>query len=194
MRLLRPVLVLLLALSALTGLVYPLTVTGLSELALPFQAQGEVLRDARGRAVGSRLIGQAFTEARYLHPRGSAAGPTGYDATASSGTNLGPMDARLIVRVAADAKVLARTQPGAAIAPDAVEWSGSGLDPDISPQNAAAQAPRIASARGLPLETVRRVIAAHTEGPALGFLGQTRVNVLEANQALDAASRATLDG
>ncbi|MDE2357149.1 MAG: potassium-transporting ATPase subunit KdpC [Alphaproteobacteria bacterium] len=194
MTLLRPALVLVLALAAITGLAYPLAVTGLAQIALPDQADGSLIRDAAGQVVGSRLIGQAFSRDGYLHPRGSAAGQAGYDATASSGTNLGPMDPRLIARVAKDATALARSQAQesargsdtVSIAPDAVEWSGSGLDPDVSPANAAAQAPRIAAARRLPLATVTEVIAAHTEGPALGFLGQPRVNVLAVNLALDA--------
>ena len=165
-----------------------LAVTGVAGLALPVQAGGSLIKGAKGEVVGSVLIAQGFTGARYLHPRGSAAG-AGWDATASSGSNLGPMDKKLIARVATDAAALAKENPGAAIPADAVTWSGSGLDPDISPRNAAFQAPRIAMARNLPLDTVKAVIAAHTTQPLLGIFGQPAVNVLAVNRALDGNAR-----
>jgi K+-transporting ATPase ATPase C chain len=180
----RPAIVMILLFTLLTGLAYPLAVTGVAGLALPFQAGGSLLKGAGGQVIGSALIAQGFASPRYLHPRGSAAG-NGWDATASSGSNLGPMDKKLIARVVADAAALAKENPGVAIPADAVTWSGSGLDPDISPENAAFQAPRIAKARDLPLDTVQAVIAAHTKAPLLGFIGQRTVNVLAVNRALD---------
>ena len=151
----------------LTGLGYPLAVTGLAQLALPHQADGSLLTGADGRVVGSALIAQGFARPEYLHPRGSSAGANGYDATGSSGSNLGPMD------------------PKAAIPADAVTDSGSGLDPDISPENAALQAQRIAQVRGLPVSVIQAEIDHGAEQPILGFIGQPHVNVLLANRALD---------
>jgi K+-transporting ATPase ATPase C chain len=180
----RPALVMILLFTLVTGLAYPLAITGVAGLALPFQAGGSLIKGANGQVVGSALIAQGFASPRYLHPRGSAAG-SGWDATASSGSNLGPMDKKLITRVAGDAAALAKENPGAAIPADAVTWSGSGLDPDISPQNAAFQAPRIAMARNLPVDTVTAVIAAHTTPPLFGIFGQPAVNVLAVNLALD---------
>jgi K+-transporting ATPase ATPase C chain len=181
---LRPAVVMILLFTLITGIAYPLLVTGVAGVLLPFQAEGSLVRGAGGRVIGSALIAQGFAAPGDLHPRGSAAG-TGWDATASGGTNLGPMDPKLIARVAADAAALAKTNPGVSIPADAVTYSGSGLDPDITPANAAFQAPRIAAARGLPLAEVRAVIAAHTTGPLLGFIGQPTVNVLAVNRALD---------
>ncbi|HEY2048329.1 MAG TPA: potassium-transporting ATPase subunit KdpC [Caulobacteraceae bacterium] len=168
----------------LTGLLYPLAITGISQIVFPNQANGSLIRIASGRIVGSQLIAQAFAGPGYLHPRGSSAG-SGYDATNSSASNLGPMDPKLKDRVAKDAAALRVENPNAAIPADAVTQSGSGLDPDVSPENAAFQAPRIARARNLPLGTVQAVIARHTHEPALGFLGQPYVNVLAVNLALD---------
>jgi len=170
----------------LTGLAYPLAVTGLAQLALPYQAGGSLVRDAGGQVRGSALIAQGFAGPGYLHPRPSAAGANGYDATSSSGSNLGPMDKRLADRVATDAKTLAAEAPGP-IPADAVTTSGSGLDPDISPENAARQTVRVAAARGMSANAVREVIARYTEAPTLGFIGQPRVNVLLVNRALDQA-------
>jgi len=170
----------------LTGLAYPLAVTGLAQLALPYQAGGSLVRDAGGQVRGSALIAQGFAGPGYLHPRPSAAGANGYDATSSSGSNLGPMDKRLADRVATDAKTLASEAPGP-IPADAVTTSGSGLDPDISPENAARQTVRVAAARGMSANAVREVIARYTEAPTLGFIGQPRVNVLLVNRALDQA-------
>ena len=180
----RPAIMMISLFTLVTGIAYPLAVTGIASLTLPFQSGGSLMRDARGQVVGSTLIAQSFASPRELHPRGSAAG-SGWDGAASSGTNLGPMDKKLIDRVAADAARLAKENPGAAIPADAVTWSGSGLDPDISPENAAFQAPRIARNRGITLAQVQQVIAAHTRGPLLGFIGQPAVNVLAVNRALD---------
>jgi K+-transporting ATPase ATPase C chain len=180
---LRPALVMIVLFTLVTGVIYPLAVTGAAGLALAHQAGGSLVQGPKGEVVGSSLIAQGFTGAGYLHPRGSAAG-NGWDASASGASNLGPLDKKLIDRVAGDAARLAKENPGAAIPADAVTWSGSGLDPDISPANAAFQAPRIARARGMNIARVEAVIAAHTEGPALGFMGQPRVNVLAVNRAL----------
>ena len=168
----------------LTGLLYPLAITGIGQIVFPHQANGSLVRTGGGKILGSRLIAQAFTGAGYLHPRGSSAG-NGYDATSSSASNLGPLDPKLRDRIAKDAASLTAENPNAPIPADAVTQSGSGLDPDISPENAAFQAPRVARARGLPLSTVRAVIARNTHEPALGFLGQPYVNVLAVNLDLD---------
>ncbi|EJL33261.1 K+-transporting ATPase, C subunit [Caulobacter sp. AP07] len=181
----RPALVSMGLFTALLGLGYPLAVTGIAQAAFPAQANGSLLRDAKGTVVGSALIGQPFAEAKYLHPRPSAAG-TGYDASASSGSNMGPLNEALATRVKTDADALRAENPGAVIPADAVTTSGSGLDPDISPAYARFQAPRIAKARGLPVARVEAVIDRNVQGPLLGFIGQPRVNVLAVNRALDA--------
>ena len=181
---LRPAVVMVILFTLLTGLAYPLAITGIAQAILPYQAGGSLVHDASGQVRGSALIAQGFTGPGYLHPRPSAAGNNGYDATSSSGSNLGPMDKKLADRVAGDAKTLAAEAPGP-IPADAVTTSGSGLDPDVSPENASRQAPRIAAARKMSAEAVNAVIARHTERPVLGFIGQPRVNVLLVNQALD---------
>jgi K+-transporting ATPase ATPase C chain len=186
---LRPALACIVLFTLLLGLVYPLAVTGVAQLAMPAQADGSlIVRD--GRVVGSALVGQSFTRPEYLRPRPSAAGADGYDAAASSGSNYGPLNPDLIAAVGERAAAIRSEAPGIAsgvrIPADAVTASGSGLDPDISPASAALQAPRIAAARGAPPAEVRRIIAAHTAQPLLGFIGQPRVNVLETNLALDA--------
>ncbi len=175
-----------LAFSLLLGVGYPLAITGVAHLAFPAQARGSLLRDADGRVVGSALIAQPFAKPQYLHPRPSAAGSDGYDASGSSGSNLGPLNPDLAKRIAKDAAGLQAEGPGPVPA-DAVTTSGSGLDPDVSPANAHRQAARVAAARGMPVSDVERVIAAHTEGPWLSVFGQPRVNVLQTNLALDAA-------
>lgn len=182
---LRPALVSMGLFTALLGVAYPLAVTGVAQAAFPAQANGSLVRDAKGTIVGSALIAQAFTKPEYLHPRPSAAG-NGYDASASSGSNMGPLNDKLIEREAADAKTLRAENPGAAIPADAVTTSGSGLDPDVSPANAHFQAPRIARTRSVPVNAVQAVIDAHTRAPLLGFIGQPAVNVLAVNRALDA--------
>ncbi len=181
----RAALVATLFFTALLGLAYPLAVAGLGKLAFPVQASGSLLRDSRGEVIGSALLGQAFFGAAYLHPRPSAAGADGYDASASSGSNLGPLNPALSERIAASAAELA-AEGAARIPADALTTSGSGLDPDISPANAARQASRIAKARGVPIAAIERVVAAQTQGPWLGIFGQPRVNVLQVNLALDA--------
>ena len=169
----------------LAGLGYPLAVTGLAQLLLPSQANGSLLTSSGGQVIGSKLIAQGFARPEYLHPRGSSAGSNGYDATNSSGSNLGPMDPKLAAAVGGAAQALRKENPFAAIPADAVTNSASGLDPDISPENAAFQARRIAQARGLPISMVQAKIAQSTEQPILGFIGQAHVNVLVANRALD---------
>jgi K+-transporting ATPase ATPase C chain len=181
---LRAALVSMALFTLLLGLAYPLAVTGVAQAAFPAQANGSLLRDANGAVVGSALIGQAFAKPEYLHPRPSAAG-SGYDASASSGSNLGPTNPALIQRVKADADALRAEAGGRVIPADAVTTSGSGLDPDISPAYANLQAERIAKARDLPVATVQAAIDRQTQGRLLGFIGQPRVNVLAVNRALD---------
>jgi len=177
---------LMLAFTVLTGLVYPAAVTGVSQLLFSSKAHGSLIM-AGGGVVGSSLIGQDFGRPEYFHPRPSAAGEHGYDAAASSGSNLGPTSQKLIDRVkAAAAKYRAENggYPGP-IPADAVTASGSGLDPHISPANAAIQAGRVARARGVSADRVAAVIERRTERPWLGFIGEPRVNVLELNLDLD---------
>jgi len=182
---LRPALVMTALFTLLLGLAYPLAVTGIAQVAFPDQANGSLVRDAGGRVVGSSLIGQPFAGATYLHPRPSAAG-AGYDAAASSGSNMGPLNPDLIARVAESAQTI-RAEDGPGVIPaDAVTTSGSGLDPDVSPAYARLQAARIARARGVSVQQVQTIIDAQTEGAFLGFIGQPRVNVLLTNRALDA--------
>jgi potassium-transporting ATPase KdpC subunit len=182
---LRPAIVMIALFTLLLGVAYPLGITGLAQLAFPAQADGSLIRDANGQIVGSALIGQPFAEARYLHPRPSAAG-VGYDASASSGSNLGPLNADLAARIKTDADAI-RADTGATVIPaDAVTTSASGLDPHISPAYARLQAARVAQARGINVSMVQQVIEANTEGAVLGFIGQPRVNVLLTNRALDA--------
>lgn len=182
---LRPAVVMIALFTLLLGVAYPLAVTGVAQAAFPDQANGSLVRNADGAVIGSALIGQPFAEARYLHPRPSAAGD-GYNAAGSSGSNLGPLNEDLKTRVAESAAAI-RTGDGAGVIPaDAVTTSASGLDPDISPAYARLQAQRIATARGVPVEEVREVIDQHSQGALLGFIGQPRVNVLLTNRALDA--------
>lgn len=181
---LRPALVSAGLFTVLLGLAYPLAVTGVAQAAFPAQANGSLLKDARGTIIGSALIAQAFARPEYLHPRPSAAG-SGYDASASSGSNMGPLNDKLIEREKADAATLRAENPGVPIPADAVTTSGSGLDPEISPAYARFQAPRIAKARGLTTAAFLAVIARHEEGRLLGFIGQPRVNVLLVNRDLD---------
>ena len=182
---LRPALVMTGLFTLVLGLAYPLAITGVAQAVFPSQANGSLVRSADGVVQGSSLIGQPFAEARYLHPRPSAAGD-GYNAAGSSGSNLGPLNPDLAERVKTDADAI-RAQTGASAIPaDAVTASGSGLDPDISPAYATLQAPRIAVARGLTTAQVQGMIDTHTQGRLLGFIGQPRVNVLMTNRALDA--------
>lgn len=184
--LVRPAVVSMGLFTVLLGLAYPLAITGLAQGAFPHQANGSVVR-VGGKVVGSELIGQTFAGPQYLHGRPSAAGSDGYDASASSGSNLGPLNEDLAKRIQESAAAL-RAEAGAATIPaDAVTTSASGLDPHISPANAEMQAARIAAARGAPIEQVRALIGRHVEDRTFGVLGQPRVNVLMTNLALDAA-------
>lgn len=190
----RPAVVMIALFTGVLGVGYPLAVTGVAQAAFPDQANGSLVRDKAGQVVGSALVGQTFAAPGYLHPRPSAAGE-GYDAAASSGSNLGPLNPDLIARVKTDADAL-RTEAGKkAIPADAVTASASGLDPHISPAYAELQAARIARARGFEEAQVRDVIRQHVEGRTFGVLGQPRVNVLLTNRALDARfGRLTTEG
>jgi K+-transporting ATPase ATPase C chain len=183
----RPAIVSTVLLTVLLGLLYPLAITGVAQVAFPYQAGGSLLRDRSGQVLGSALIGQGFAKAEYLHPRPSAAGSNGYDASGSSGSNYGPLSADLAKRIKGDAAGVRAATGREAIPDDAITASASGLDPDISPAYARLQADRIAKARGAPPDAVRSLIASRVQPPALGFLGQPRVNVLTTNRALDAA-------
>lgn len=181
----RPAIVMIALFTGVLGVGYPLAVTGVAQAAFSDQANGSLVRDKAGQVVGSALVGQTFAAPGYLHPRPSAAGD-GYDAAASSGSNLGPLNPDLIARVKTGADVL-RSETGAkAIPADAVTASASGLDPHISPAYAELQAARIAKARDVGEAQVREVIRQHVEGRTFGVLGQPRVNVLLTNRALDA--------
>ena len=179
---------LMLVLTVLTGLIYPGVVTGLCQVLFRWQANGSML-SVGGKEIGSALIGQNFTKPEYFHPRPSAAGNDGYDATASTGSNYGPTNQKLIDRVKSSMEQFRKENPDytGPIPADLLTASASGLDPDISPASAEAQAPRVAKARGIDLHQVEGLISQNTKVADLGFLGEPRVNVLELNLKLDEA-------
>lgn len=182
---LRPAIVLTILFALLLGLAYPLAITAIGQTLFPASANGSQVRDAQGRILGSDLIGQAFADPAYFHGRPSAAGK-GYDALASSGSNLGPNARALADRVRSDVAV-ARASNNSAPPPDLVTASASGLDPHISPEAALVQVRRVATARRIDPARLRGLLSAHIDRPILGFIGERRVNVLALNLALDRA-------
>lgn len=195
LREIRPALVFLIGLVAITGLIYPLAMTGAAQVLFPYQAQGSLIGQD-GKVIGSALIGQQFTEAKYFHGRPSATtgpdpqdpsktGPVPYNASNSMGSNLGPTSKVLAERLASGVEDLKKENSSAAVPVDLVTTSGSGLDPDISPAAALFQVPRVAKARGLPEARLRSLVEGMVATRSLGFLGEPRVNVLQLNLAMD---------
>ncbi|EPX83750.1 potassium-transporting ATPase subunit KdpC [Salipiger mucosus] len=179
----RPALAILALMTLLTGVAYPLAITGVAQVAMPVRANGSLIEQG-GTVIGSVLIGQDFTSPGYFHPRPSA---VGYDAASAGASNLGPTSAELLVTVEERAEAWRRETGESDVPLDAVTASASGLDPDISPENARVQAVRVAEARGAPRDEIVRIVEAATTGPWLGIFGPAHVNVLEANLAVDAA-------
>jgi K+-transporting ATPase ATPase C chain len=191
----RPAIVLLVGLILITGLIYPLAITGVAEVVFPSQAQGSLI-EQNGKVIGSALIGQAFRDDKYFHGRPSATTAPDpkdssktvdapYNAANSGGSNMGPTSKALAERIKGDVETLRQENPSGTIPVDLVTTSGSGLDPDISPEAARFQVPRVAKARGLPEERVRALVESQVKGRTFGLLGEPRVNVLELNLALD---------
>ena len=198
LREIRPAIVVLVALTLITGLVYPLALTGIAKVILPRQAEGSLI-ERDGKVIGSALIGQEFKSDKYFHGRPSATSapdpndatktvPAPYNAANSGGSNLGPSNKALIDRVQADIDALKKENPSEPVPIDLVTTSGSGLDPDISPEAAYFQVPRVAKVRNLPEERVRQLVNEHIQERFLGILGEARVNVLQLNIALDGLS------
>ena len=198
LREIRPAIVVVIALTLITGVAYPFAITGIAELIFPDKAQGSLV-ERDGKVVGSALIGQEFKSAGYFHGRPSATTapdpndstktvPAPYNAANSGGSNLGPTNKSLIERIRSDVEKLKQENPSAEVPGDLVTTSGSGLDPDISPEAALFQVPRVAKARNLPENRVRQLVAEHMSDRLIGVFGESRVNVLELNLALDRAA------